>query len=136
MSTAPTSAFCLRVVLENTSKTSEPHAYYTRNFLLASGVLAEHILEPALSRFTLEDATLSQPIVAKYGARDLTVVTSDFHLKRAKLIFEQVFEGYKLSFRGSKTDLPQGELSALAAHEKRAIARLKSSPAPTAKLMQ
>jgi len=76
------------------NKTTEPHAHYTRNFLLGHGVTARDILESALSRFTHEDATLSKPIVSKYGVRNLIVITSDFHLERTRLIFERVFKGY------------------------------------------
>ena len=110
------------------NKTSKPHAHYTRNFLRELGVPAEAILEPALSRFTLEDATLAEPIVAQHVARhhvkDLIVVTSDFHRKRVELIFKKTFTGYNLSFYGSKTNLPQTELDVLLQHEKAAVARL------------
>ncbi len=104
---------------------NKPHAHYTRSFLLALGVSAEDILEPALSRFTLEDATLSQPVVVQHSVKDLIVVTSDFHRKRVELIFRRTFAGYNLSFKGSKTNLPRTELSALLHHEEKAIARLE-----------
>ena len=113
---------------EHFNRTAKPHAYYTRNFLLENGVPTKDILEPALSSFTLEDAALSRPIVDRYGIKDLIVVTSDFHLRRVKLIFERTFKGYTLSFRGSKTNLQQDELSALVAHEEQATARLKLNP--------
>ena len=106
------------------NQTDKPHAYYTRNFLLEHGVPARDILEPALSRFTLEDATLSKPIVSRYNAEALIVVTSDFHLERAKLIFKKTFTGCSLLFYGSKTDLPPAELDVLRQHEKEATARL------------
>ena len=106
------------------NRTSKPHAHYTRNFLLRLGVPAKDILEPVLSRFTLEDAILSQPIVSRHGVKDLIVVTSDFHRKRVELIFKKTFAGYSLRFYGSKTDLPEAELEVLRRHEQEAIARL------------
>ena len=106
------------------NKTSKPHAHYTRNFLRELGVPAEDILAPTLSRFTLEDATLSKPTVARQHVKDLIVVTSDFHRKRVELIFKKTFTGYNLSFYGSKTNLPQTELDVLLQHEKAAVARL------------
>ena len=111
---------------EHFNRTDKPHASYTRSFFLDNGVPASDILEPALSRFTLEDAMLSKPIVSRYDVENLVVVTSDFHLERAKMIFERIFEGYSLSFRDSKTHLPQDELNALKAHEDEATARLKA----------
>ena len=106
------------------NQTDKPHAHYTRNFLLGLGVAAEDILEPTLSRFTLEDATLAKPIILRHHVTNLVVVTSDFHRKRAELIFRQTFTGYALSFYGSKTDLPEAELEVLRQHEKEAMARL------------
>ena len=104
--------------------TDRPHAHYTRDFLRGLGVPAEGILEPALSRSTLEDAALTRPIVARHNVQNLMVVTSDFHRKRAELIFGRAFTGYTLSFYGSKTDLPQAELERLQQHEREALTRL------------
>ena len=112
---------------EHFNRAANPHAHYTRNFLIEKGVPAEDVLEPALSRFTLEDASLSKPIVSRYSVENLIVVTSDFHLERARLVFEQTFKGYDLSFRGSKTNLSLNELATLIKHEKQAIARYKAS---------
>ena len=109
----------------NFNQTNKPHAHYTHNFLLGLGVPTEDILEPALSRFTREDATLSQPIVTGYNVTNLIVITSDFHLKRVELIFKKTFVGYTLSFRGSKTNLSRTELGVLLQHEEKAIAWLE-----------
>ena len=67
---------------EHFNRAANPHAHYTRNFLIEKGVPAEDVLEPALSRFTLKDASLSKPIVSRYSVENLIVVTSDFHLER------------------------------------------------------
>lgn len=97
----------------------EPHAHLTRRWLLVRGVL-----EPVLSRFTLEDAALSRPVVERCGVRQLGVVTSDFHVARAELVFRRAFPGYQLTFSGSRTQLPRPELGRLPEHEQSALARL------------
>ena len=107
------------------NRAPEPHAHYTRRYLLAQGVPERDVLEPVLSRFTVEDAQLSLPVVARCGVRSLKVVTSDFHVARAKFIFEQVFPEHQLAFYGSKTVLPQPELERLLEHKKNALAELE-----------
>ncbi len=106
------------------NRSPEPHAHLTRRWLLAHGVPERDVLEPVLSRFTLEDASLSQPVVEHYGVRHLKVVTSDFHLERAKRLFERVFSCYTLTFSGSRTRLSRRELGRLLEHEREALARL------------
>jgi uncharacterized SAM-binding protein YcdF (DUF218 family) len=78
---------------------------------------------------TLEDASLSKPIALKYGARRLVVVTSDYHLDRARYIFEREFADTEINFLFSacRTDEAacQLDLGALKKHEREALARLK-----------
>ena len=108
------------------NRSPEPHAHLTRRWLLAHGVPERDVLEPVLSRFTLEDAALSKLVVERYGVRQLRVVTSDFHVARAEMIFKAVFPGYQLIFSGSTTRLPRYEPGRLLEHEQAALARLGS----------
>ncbi|CAA9587641.1 MAG: hypothetical protein AVDCRST_MAG86-3869 [uncultured Truepera sp.] len=107
------------------NRTALPHAFYTRRWLLEYGVPEKAILEPVYSRFTEEDARLSKPVVVSCGVRHVRVVTSDFHVARARLIFNDEFAGYQLRFSASETELPQRELAQLIEHEKTAVARIK-----------
>jgi uncharacterized SAM-binding protein YcdF (DUF218 family) len=108
--------------------TESPHAYYTKRYLLSRQILEQDILpEFVESSNTLEDARLSQPIVDRYGVKHVLVVTSDFHLDRAKYIFQQTFKNIHLFFSGSHTDLPQRELAALRQHEQKALRRLRKN---------
>ena len=106
------------------NRSPEPHAHLTRRWLRARGVPAQDVLEPVLSRFTVEDATLSKPIIERCGVRQIKVVTSDFHLTRAGLVFKKTFPGHRLSFSGSTTRLPRRELGRLLEHERAALAQL------------
>lgn len=105
--------------------TENPHAFYTKGYLLARQIPEQDILEFVESSNTLEDARLSYPIVKRYGVKHVIVVTSDFHLDRAKYIFQQTFKDVQLFFSGSHTDLPQQELEALRLHEQRALRKLR-----------
>lgn len=109
--------------------TEKPHAFYTKRYLLARQIPEQDILSEFVeSSNTLEDARLSHPIVKRYGVKHVLVVTSDFHLDRAKYIFQQTFKDMHLSFSGSHTDLPQQELEALRLHEQNALRRLRKKP--------
>ena len=107
------------------NRSPEPHAHLTRRWLRARGVPARDVLEPVLSRFTLEDAALSKPVVERHDVQHIKVVTSDFHLERAKLIFETVFSDYQLTFSASRTHLPRLELDRLLRHEEGATTELR-----------
>ena len=90
---------------EHFNRTDQPHAFYTRRYLLGRGVLEGDILAPVLSTNTQEDARLSKPVIVSCGVRNVVVVTSDFHLARAELIFGREFRGFQLRFSASKTVL-------------------------------
>lgn len=113
---------------EHFNKTARPHAFYTRRYLLERSVPEQDILGPVYSSFTKEDPSLSKPIIVSYGVRNVVVVTSDFHVARAKLIFGHEFSGFQLSYKASKTMLPKRELDLLIQHEKNAIAAMTANP--------
>jgi len=104
--------------------TDKPHAFYLRQYLAAHGVLEEDVIEPALSSTTIEDAQLTRPIVDKYGVKRVILVTSDFHMRRARYLFERTFQEIELTFSACVTHLPQGELLARQQHEELALAKL------------
>ncbi len=112
---------------EHFNTTEQPHHFYLRQNLIAQGIPAAEIVEGADSRNTIEDAALALPIVERYGFRRLVVVTSDFHLARARFLFEREFAGLELSFCGSRTVLPEDEITRRIAHEKSALRRLREN---------
>ncbi len=112
---------------EHFNRTDRPHAFYTRRWLLGRGVPEGDILAPVLSADTREDARLSKPVVVSCGVRNVVVVTSDFHVARARLIFEAEFAGFQLRFSVSKTVLSRQELVGLLEHERNALARIGTS---------
>ena len=107
--------------------TEHPHGYYARKHLEAQGVPAEDILECVESANTVEDARLCRPVVKRHRITDLIVVTSDFHVPRARFLFDQAFRKPRLTYSASKTHLPADELARLKQHEEMALARLQSN---------
>lgn len=107
--------------------TDKPHAHYSSRYLISKGVPEGDILEFAESSNTEEDAELSWPIIKKYGVERVIVVTSDFHIQRARMIFERRFSEIPILFAASKTQLSQKELDKWKLKEKRALSRLHCS---------
>ena len=108
--------------------TDKPHAFHARAVLLAAGVPADHIVEFAESRNTVDDALTARPIVDRYCVPRLIVVSSDFHLARASFIFSEVFPDKQLQFLGAPylaTRAPE-ERERLTAHERRELDNLRA----------
>ena len=110
--------------------TDQPHAAYLKRHLVSRGIPAQDILEFVESTNTLQDASFSMPIVLKYGVPEIVVVTSDYHINRARYVFEREFAdtGVRISFLASQTDEAACEfdLDAQKKHEQQALARLRS----------
>jgi uncharacterized SAM-binding protein YcdF (DUF218 family) len=115
--------------------TDKPHAHYLKEYLIAHGIPDSDILEFALSRNTIEDATLSYPIITKHGVDRALVVTSDYHGDRARYVFQREYRDITLTFALCPTDERTCELDlvALKAHEKKALAKLKRQDIQSAK---
>ena len=109
--------------------TDQPHAAYAKEYLVKRGVPSQAIVEFAESSNTLEDASLSKPIVLKYGAPEILVVTSDYHVDRVSYIFEREFAGteVRIQFSASQTDEEACgfDLQAQKKHEQEALAKLR-----------
>lgn len=110
--------------------TNKPHAHYLKAWLLEHGAEPGAFLPFAESRNTLEDASMAKPIALASGARLAVVITSDYHLDRARFIFQREFagSGIQLVFLGTKTDesVCKLDLAALRKHEGEALARLRA----------
>jgi len=105
-----------------------PHVHYLKDHLIRHGIPQEKILEFAESRNTIEDAALSKPIVVSDGAGVVVVITSDFHLARARFVFSKEFAdtGVPLLFIGVPTDEDRCELDLAKQreHERTALEKL------------
>jgi len=98
------------------------HAVYSKTYLLQKGIPEHAFLELALSANTVEDAVKSKMILSQLDNPSITIITSDFHLERVRLIFREVLEGFEFKFVAVKSDfLDSREQEKLVAHEQAAI---------------
>jgi len=114
---------------EHFNRTKHPHAAYLKQYLIMHGVSEFDFVEFAESTNTLEDASLSKPIVLKFNVREILIVTSDFHLDRAKYIFEKEYSGsgVKLTFvtTVTNTNLCGIDLESQIEHEKESLKKMR-----------
>jgi uncharacterized SAM-binding protein YcdF (DUF218 family) len=94
---------------------------------MAHHVPEQDILEFVESSNTVEDVEFARPIIEKYEIFRIIVITSDFHLERAKYLFYNAFADLQLSFSGCHTNLPPKKIEELRQHEQRALERLRAS---------
>ncbi|WP_264552251.1 YdcF family protein [Flavobacterium sp. N2038] len=99
----------------------DPHATYAMKYLMDKGVDAGSFLEPALSGNTVEDAVLSKKILEDHGLLSAIVITSDYHLERVKLIFDEILKFFSIEYYGVGHDIEDVKRERLIAHEKKAI---------------
>ncbi|MCF7792004.1 MAG: YdcF family protein [Victivallales bacterium] len=111
---------------EHFNRTSKPHAYYTKKYLISENIPEEKILEFAESSNTIADVKLSKQIIEKYNPEIIVVVTSDFHHDRVKWLFEKELPNREIALSCSKTNLPNEVLAQIKAHEIRALKKLKT----------
>lgn len=109
------------------------HGTYVRAFLIQLGVPPELILDPIISSNTLEDARLLGQFIRSSKPGQVLVVTSDYHLERARFIFERVLAD-AIGWHASRTDASQCtvDLAALELHEDRALESLRTRGVPPA----
>ncbi len=100
----------------------QAHASYAKEYLMKKGIPENNFLEAALSSNTVEDAVKSKVILSRLEHPSITVVTSDYHLRRVRLIFNEILNGFEIQFIGVKSDfLNRDELNLLTTHEQAAI---------------
>ena len=97
------------------------HASYAKEYLLEKGVSNADFLDFALSGHTVDDAVKIKPILSELENIKLTIITSDYHLNRVKLIFNEILKDYTMKFIGVKSNLAKEEFDALVQHENKAI---------------
>lgn len=106
---------------EHFNVSKKPHATFAKQYLIKKGLLEEDFLDFALSSNTVDDAVKIKLIISRLKKIKLTIITSDYHLNRVKIIFNKILEDYTINFIGVDSNLEQREYNALIRHEKNAI---------------
>lgn len=112
------------------NRTSTPHHRYLHRALVRSGVDPAFCMSGVESANTYEDAVGVRDALAGAGLSDadVVVVTSDFHVGRARWHFEQALTGCGVEFVGASSEgIESSALERLRAHERLAMERLRQT---------
>jgi uncharacterized SAM-binding protein YcdF (DUF218 family) len=109
---------------EHFNTTSFPHAKYAADYLIKNGVPPDNILEYVISSNTIEDALKTKSLIENLQVKNLVIITSDFHMKRAKLLFKKYLNDQNLTFIEARSTLDKDVLEKLKEHEQKAILKL------------
>jgi len=109
------------------NKSDKAHAYYGKEYLTGKGLSETVFLEFALSQNTVDDAVKIKSIISKFDKVKLTIITSDYHIERVKLVFNEILGDYEMKFLGVKSNLAKEELGQLIEHENQAIELIKKN---------
>lgn len=80
-----------------------------------------------LSTNTYEDFKISKEIIEKELPDMLIVITSDFHIRRAKLLHDRIINYPHTLFLPAKSNLSEKELLSLIEHEQDAIKAIEEN---------
>lgn len=105
----------------------KPHAFYGKEYLMGNGLSEEDFLEIALSGNTVDDAVKLKAILSNHSNVKLIVITSDYHIERVKLIFNEILDKYEMSFVGVESNMEAEKLRQLIEHENNAIKAIKQN---------
>lgn len=109
----------------NTSEFS--HAFFAKNYLVKNGIPEEAFLDFALSSNTVDDAVKVKAIIQNLKALNLVIITSDYHIERVKLIFDEILSIYPIEYIRVKSNFSNQKLDILVQHEKLAIKAIKEN---------
>ncbi len=101
--------------------TTIAHAFYAQEYLIKRGVLKPDLLNPTLSSNTVDDAVKLKEPLENFKKCELILITSDFHMERVQLIFNEILKKYTISYIEAKNTLNVDELQMYENHEKKAV---------------
>ena len=74
-------------------------AEIVKNYLIANSIDEDSIITEKKYRDTFGNALFTKPIIEKQGWKKIAIVSSKFHLKKTKYLFENIYGGgYKISY--------------------------------------
>lgn len=110
---------------ENFNSLEEPHAFFAKQYLMDKGLDSSVFLPFALSSHTVDDAVKTRDMLQGQGFSLAVIITSDFHMKRVKYIFNEVLSGFSLKFYAAQSLLEKSALTEVIEHEKEAIKKIE-----------
>lgn len=86
------------------------------------------IIEEPFAKNTFENALFSKIILENLIGKinRITILTSEFHMKRSKLLFETIFEGFEIKSVESKTEFDEETMEKRVKGENERIENMKN----------
>jgi vancomycin permeability regulator SanA len=109
---------------EHFNTSPKAHAVYAMNYLMENGVENQYFLEHAFSSNTVEDAVKVKEILASHDFDSIVVITSDYHLDRVRLIFDEILECFRKDYIGVQHNMSVVCKNKLVKHEEMAINKI------------
>lgn len=103
------SGFAKHVILSDGGSRFNPSLAYAdqeKRWLLANGIPESAIIADRKSRNTYANAVIALQIMKQSHFRSAIVVSSTYHMRRAKYIFDKVFNGQRMTLRYNAADVP------------------------------
>lgn len=100
--------------------TEKPHYFYAYQFLMERGVPEQALEEGILSTNTITDFQLVKELVWQKKPDLLIVITSDFHMERAQILYSRYLNYPKVMFVPAISSLAKEDIARLIEHESRA----------------
>lgn len=101
--------------------TSTPHAEYLKRYLIKNGIPSSHFLPLAPSSNTVQDATIAKEILLKNDINKITIITTEYHLKRVQLIFDEILSKFNKTYLPVPNNISKKSLKRFESHEVNAI---------------
>jgi uncharacterized SAM-binding protein YcdF (DUF218 family) len=99
----------------------KPHADYLQRYLMKNGISKNYFLPFANSSNTVEDATKAKEILVKNITEKVIIITTDYHLKRVQLIFDEIMINFRKTYIGVPNKMSARSLLKFEKHEAKAI---------------
>lgn len=99
----------------------KPHCQYLKQYLLRNGIKETSFLPSASSANTVEDATKAKLILDQFLYKNITIITTEYHLQRVKLIFDEILVDYDKTYLPVPNNLSEKAIKKLEMHEFNAI---------------
>ncbi len=101
--------------------TEKPHAAYLKRYLMRKGIAESYFLPFALSSNTVEDATKSKAILLENTFKKVTIITTEYHLRRVQLIFDEILEGIEKTYVPVPNNISKSIFQKFEKHEDKAV---------------
>ena len=107
--------------------TATPHAEYLKRYLIKNEIPSMAFLPFANSSNTVQDATKSKEILLKSGFKKITIITTEYHSARVKLIFDEILSEFEKTYLSVPNDMSIRNLQKFQKHESKAIEGILSN---------